>query len=202
VVVNMLAFLQTIRALKALPRSGWLSHGVTVRDVESIADHSFSVSAISLLLADLELKRGVQVDVEKVLRMATLHDLAESLTFDISKAYLQYLGKRGEEIKHEIEHSAWSALVKELDDSELATKYTRAESEYDANETVESKIVHAADGLDILLQIIAYQQRGYARSSLEELWKGTETSLKRSQIQSTRKLLKALVQANSRRTIR
>lgn len=198
----MLAFLQAIRVLKALPRTGWLSHGVAVRDVESIADHSFSVSAISLLLADLELKRGVQVDVEKVLRMAVLHDLAESLTFDISKAHLRYLGKRGEEIKHEIEHSAWSMLIKGLDNSELARKYIRVESEYNSNETRESKIVHAADGLDILLQITGYQQRGYAKSMLAELWRSSETSLKRSRVPSTRKLLKAITQENSGRTIR
>jgi len=200
--VKMLTFLQTIRALKALPRSGWLSHGVGVRDVESVADHSFSVSAISLLLADLELKRGAQVDVEKVLRMALLHDLAESLTFDISKAYLRYLGKRGEEIKHEIEHSAWSMLIKGLNNPELARKYTRVESEYNSNETPESKIVHAADGLDILLQIIGYQQRGYAKSSLAELWRGTATGLKQSQVPSTKKLLKAIMQENSGRSIR
>ena len=196
--MKMLAFLQTIAALKGLPRSGWLSHGVDVRETESVADHSFSVSAISLLLADLELKRGIRVDVEKVLRMAIVHDLAESLTFDISKAYLQYLGRRGEEIKHELEDSAWSTLVEGLDDSELARKFTRIKAEYNANKSVESKIVHAADGLDILLQIISYHKRGYSKSSLADLWKGTETNLKRSQVPSARKLLKALIQANKR----
>ena len=194
----MLAILHTIEDLKGLPRSGWLSHGVDVQETESVADHSFSVSAISLVLADLELKRGVRVDVEKVLRMAIVHDLAESLTFDISKAYLQYLGRRGEKIKHELEDSAWSTLVKRLDDSELARKYTRVKAEYNAHKTVESKIVHAADGLDILLQIISYQKRGYSKSSFADLWKGTETNLKRSQVPSAREFLKALMQANRR----
>jgi putative hydrolase of HD superfamily len=198
----MLAFLQTISALKKLPRSGWLSHGVDVRDAESVADHSFSVSAISLLLADLELRRGIQVDVEKVLQMAIIHDLAESLTFDISKAYLQYLGRRGEEIKHELEDSAWSTLVERLDDSELARKYTQVKSEYNVNKTVESKIVHAADALDLLLQIISYRKRGYSKSLLADLWEGTEANLNHSQIRSARKLLKLLVQANRHLTIR
>jgi putative hydrolase of HD superfamily len=193
----MLSFLQSIRRLKAIPRSGWLSHGVSIGEVESVADHSFSVSALSLLLADLEVKRGADVNVEKVLRMAILHDLAESLTFDISKAYLQYLGKRGEEIKRELEHSAWSRLVKGLRNPELAREYTRTQSEYDANETLESKIVHAADGLDILLQVIDYKQRGYAESLLAELWNGTERSIKRSQVPSTGKILKA-IQSESR----
>lgn len=176
-----------------------------MRDVESVADHSFSVSTLSLLLADLEVERGAQVDVEKVLRMAILHDIAESLTFDISKSYLQYLGKRGEEIKRELEHSAWSSLIRGLRNSELAREYTRAQSEYNASETLESKIVHAADGLDILLQVIEYRQRGYAGSSLAELWKGTETGLKRSQVPSTRKILKAIMIENRRgrkRTVR
>lgn len=194
----MLGFLQNLRRLKTLPRSGWLSHGVSMRDVESVADHTFSVCALSLLLADLETKRGVEVDVERVLRMAILHDLSESLTFDISKAYLQYLGRKGEEIKSELEHAAWSQLVSGLKNPTLAREYTRLQSEYEAGDSFESKIVHAADALDITLQVVDYRQRGYSDFSLAEFWKGTIKELKRSDIASAKKIL-AMVKAHERK---
>jgi putative hydrolase of HD superfamily len=191
--------------MKILPRSGWLSCGVTAWDVESIADHSFSVSVLSLLIADLEVKRGVNVNVEKVLRMAILHDMSESLTFDISKAYLRYLGKRGEEVKRELEDSAWSTLVQDLKNLQLADEYARVQSDYNANSTFESKIVHAADGLDILLQVINFEQRGYVQSSLAELWKSTVAGLRRSEVPSTGKILEVILRAGRsgrRRVIR
>jgi putative hydrolase of HD superfamily len=151
-------------------------------------------------LADLERKRGVRVDVERVLRIAVLHDLSESLTFDISKAYLQYLGKRGHEIKHQLEHSAWSQLVRGLRSPRLAREYTRLQSEYEVGASFESKIVHAADGLDVLLQVLEYRERGYADSLLAELWKGTSNELKRCDVPSAKKVLRAiLVEARRRR---
>lgn len=146
------------------------------------------------------MKHKVRVDVERVLRMAVLHDISESLTFDISKAYLEYLGKRGHEIKRQLEQSAWTQLVRGLGSPTLAREYTKIQSEYEAGESFESKIVHAADGLDILLQVLEYRERGYADSLLAELWKGTSNELKRCDIPSAKKVLRAiLVEARRRR---
>lgn len=113
-------FLLNLSKMKSIPRSGWLSHDISLQDVESVADHTFSTCALSMLLADLEAKRGVKVNMEKVLRMAILHDLAESLTFDISRAYLEYLGPKGEAMKHEIERKAWEHVAKGIEDPDLA----------------------------------------------------------------------------------
>jgi putative hydrolase of HD superfamily len=174
--------------MKAIPRSGWISHGVSLQDVESVADHSFSTCALSLLLADLEAKRGAPVKVERVLRLAVLHDMSESLTFDISKAYLEYLGKRGKAIKNELEHAAWKHLASSLENPELVRQYTRLQAEFDADETIESKIVHAADGLDILLQVIDYRRKGYPETALADLWNLTSMKLNRSELPSVRKV--------------
>ena len=174
--------------MKAIPRSGWVSHGVSLQDVESVADHSFSTCALSLLLADLEAKHGAPVNVERVLRLAVLHDMSESLTFDISKAYLEYLGKRGEAIKTELERAAWKHLANGLMNPGLVRQYTRFQAEFDAAETIESKIVHAADGLDILLQVIDYRRKGYPETMLADLWNLTSMKLNRSELPSARKV--------------
>ena len=179
--------------MKAIPRTGWISHGVRLQDVESVADHTFSTSTLAMLLADLECEEGRRVDVERVLRMALLHDLAEALTFDISKTYLEYLGKNGEAIKRKVEQAAWNHMVKSLRGKSLRMKYARLQCEFDAEETVESQIVHAADKLDILFQAVEYHRKGYPRQILSDLWKSTNRSLSRSKLPSVKNLRKIAV---------
>jgi putative hydrolase of HD superfamily len=165
-------------------------------DVESVAEHTFSACAISMILADLENRRGARVDLERVLRMAVLHDLAEALTFDISQAHLGHMGRRGLAIKKEVEAKSWAHIIDGLNDRELARKYKSMQSEYDLNSSVESKIVHAADSLDILLQALDYRRMGYPENLLEELWNERRKMIQKSDVVSAKKLLKLIVREN------
>ena len=187
-------FISHLGRLKLIPRTGWISHDISLEDVESVADHSYSTSMIAMLLADMETNSGRDVDVERVLRMALLHDLAEGLTFDISKAYLQYLGRSGAAIKRRVEQAAWSHTIQSLRSRSLRIKYAELQSEFDAQETFESQIVHAADKLDILFQTIAYHRKGYPRRMLADLWKSTDQSLSRCKVPSVKVLRKIAVQ--------
>ena len=193
--MSQLEFLGIANGLKWIPRSGWITHGVSLQDVESVADHTFSTCVISLLITDFERKRGVRVNVERVLRTATLHDLAEALTFDISKSYLTYIGKRGAEIKKEIETSAWNHLTRKIGSSKLSNDYLKLQEEYSNNLTIEAQIVHAADSIDILLQILELRRRGYPTNSLKELWDETIKQIKRTPIRSAKNLLKLVTEA-------
>ena len=152
-----------------------------------------------MLLADMECGGGRRVDVERVIRMALLHDLAEALTFDISKGYLDYLGKSGEAMKRKVEQAAWKHVIKGIRSRSLRMKYAGLQSEFDAEETFESQIVHAADKLDILFQALAYHQRGYPRRILADLWTSTNRSLSRSKISSVKDLRKIAVRLRSSR---
>jgi 5'-deoxynucleotidase YfbR-like HD superfamily hydrolase len=161
-------------------------------NVESVADHTFSTCALSLILTDFELRRGVRVNAENVLKMATLHDLAEALTFDISKAYLKYLGERGSAIKDEIESSAWKHLVKGIRYRQLSNNYLMLHEEYIENKTIEAQIVHAADSLDILLQIVDLRKRGINQPCLLTLWDETVKRLRTSTVRSAFIVLKMI----------
>ena len=149
-----------------------------------------------MLLADLEVERGVSVNMEQVLRMALLHDLAESLTFDISRAYLDYMGTKGEAMKREIERTAWRHLVKGIEHRKLARRYADAQREYVENKTTEAKIVHAADSMDILLQVVHYLRRGYPEPLLSDLWKERTSMVKESDVPSARAMLKLIITEN------
>lgn len=184
--------------MKAIPRSGWISHGIAIQDVESVADHSFSTCALSLLMSDLEVRGGKRVNVERVLRLALLHDMSESLTFDISKEYLHYLGQRGIAIKSELERAAWKHIADGLNDPHLRRAYTQLQREFVAERTIESRLVHAADRLDILLQVVEYRRRGYPESLLAELWNETNLKLRKSKLGSARKIQRLLFQEGKR----
>lgn len=187
--------------MKSIPRSGWITHGVSLQDVESVADHSFSTCSLALLISDLEAQRGEDVNIERVLRLALLHDLPESLTFDISKAYLEYLGPRGAAIKRDLEHSAWKYIVDGLHNAKLHRSYLALQKEFDAEKTLESRIVRAADRLDILLQVIEYRRRGYPEYLLADLWSGTIKKLRSCRIQSALKIQRILIhEARKKRT--
>jgi 5'-deoxynucleotidase YfbR-like HD superfamily hydrolase len=180
--------------MKKIPRSGWISHDVAINDVESIADHSFSTCALALLLADLEARRGNRANVERVLRLALFHDLSETLTFDISKEYLEYLGPKGKRIKAELEKAAWKHVAAGLKNPSLSRTYQKLQEEFESEKTFESKIVHAADALDILLEIVEYTRRGYPRSLFDDMWNQTVRRLRSSQVKSVNKLLETVIQ--------
>ncbi len=192
------AFLSSLARMKAIPRSGWISHGVALQDIESVADHSFSTCVLSLLLSDLEVRAGNRINIERILRLALLHDMPESLTFDISKEYLQYLGHRGRAIKSELERAAWKHIVDGLKEPNLRRDYVRLQREFDAERTIESRLVHAADRLDILLQVVEYRRRGYSESLLEDLWTETNSKLSGSRLASVRNIQRILVQEAKR----
>ncbi|MBI1927725.1 HD domain-containing protein, partial [Candidatus Poribacteria bacterium] len=47
----VLNFIEEIGVLKNLPRTGWRFRGI--KDAESVADHCYRVSLLSMLLADV-----------------------------------------------------------------------------------------------------------------------------------------------------
>jgi len=173
-----LMFFDDLMRLKRIPRSGWITYRISRHDVESVSSHSYSVAVIALIVSETLRPTNQKVDVEEVLRMALLHDLSESLTFDISKAYLRYLGRTGAKVKARIERRAASHLLSGLQNSKLSRKFVGSLEEYSSAKSLESRIVHAADALDLLLQILEYQRMGYRKTTLEPIWRETRSKLK------------------------
>jgi putative hydrolase of HD superfamily len=151
--------------LKTVPRMGWLLRGV--RDVESVAAHSFGVAFIAMLLADRAEARGMQVDVERVLRMALLHDLPEVRTGDLPNTIKQYFEPSA--LKTADERIAAEILTKL---GAPGKKYLEVWLAYEDRASLEARLVKAADKLDLLLQAYEYEKGG-ARN-LQEFWKSAE----------------------------
>lgn len=145
-----------IQTLKLLPRTGWLQRGL--QNVESIADHSFGVAALALIVGDLhpELDRG------KLLATAVLHDMAEALIGDLPASASRLFGKAA---KHAAERKAMLELLGGLPG---ADGYLELWEEYSQAASAEARLIKALDRLEMLAQTLAYERAG-ARG-LGEFW--------------------------------
>jgi len=175
-------FLDDVMRLKLVPRSGWISYRINKNDVEPVSSHSYSVAVIALTMSEMMRSKRQDVNLVKVLTMALLHDLSESLTFDISKAYLRYLGRRGARLKTRLERNATSSILAGLQNRQLERTFGKALEEYSASKSLEAKIVHCADALDLLLQVIEYEKMGYSKKNLDPIWKETKSKLARRRL--------------------
>lgn len=154
-----------LQRLKRLDRTGWTLRGLP-NGTESVAAHSFGVAVTAMLLADELLNRGVEVDLERVLRIALLHDWAETRVGDMPKTATEYFGS---ESRKKAETAAFEDIVSSLT-SRL--KYLELHDEYERRGSLESKLVKAADVLDLLVQVLALERAG-ARG-LDEFWEVTQ----------------------------
>src|ERR1044072_8514477 len=103
----MLSTLIELQRLKRLDRTGWTLRGLP-NGTESVAAHSFGVCVTAMLLADRCKARGVAIDVEKVLRIALLHDWAETRVGDMPRTATNYFGA---EARRQAEAAAFSDIV-------------------------------------------------------------------------------------------
>lgn len=69
---NFLNFFIEIGKLKKMPRRGWVIRDI--KNPESIAEHTFRVAIMAWFLGE---KRGINFNIEKIIKMALIHDLCE-----------------------------------------------------------------------------------------------------------------------------
>ena len=163
--VEAVRFISELMRLKAVPRLGWLLRGI--RDVESVADHSFGVALIAMLLSDHCRVKSLEVNVERVLRMALVHDFVEVRTGDLPSTIKRYFDPRE---LHTANTRAASEILSQL--GLQGEEYLALWHEYEARTSLEAQIVKAADKLDLLFQALEYEKGG-ARC-LDEFWLNSE----------------------------
>ena len=128
--------------LKRRRRTGWLDYGL--KKAESVADHSYGLALLAMLVAELQ-----GLDVEKAVKMALLHDLAEAYLGDLTPRQKRAIGKK--ENTHKLEYSILATLVKQLP-SGLSVKYLELVHELYENKTPEARLVHMLDKLEMALE--------------------------------------------------
>ena len=134
---------------------------------ESVAAHSYGVAVAAMLLGDEVIERGVEVNMERVLRVALLHDWAEARVGDMPRTATLYFGA---EARKRAERAAFTDLVGDLDAGGLADKYNALHEDYEERASLEARLVKAADVIDLLVQTLAFERAGVR--GLDEFWEG------------------------------
>ncbi len=170
-------------ALKLLPRTGWLQRGVS--QAESVAEHTFGVA----LLALLAIQATPTLDRERVLAIALVHDLAETLLGDLSASARRLLGA---DVKQAAELRAIEELFAGSAGGDTLAAMWR---EYTEGQTPEARLVKALDRIELLAQALIYEQAG--NRALAEFWQNADQSWP-EEFPFVRELAQNLIQKHTR----
>jgi putative hydrolase of HD superfamily len=139
-----------INQLKQLYRQGWLQRGIPKSLCESVAEHSFSMALLALLVLDWV---PLSLDRQQVLLMALVHDLGEIHAGDITPQDSVPSKK-----KHTLEAGAVQQVFGGLPGGQ---RYLQLWQAYEQGESPEARFVKLVDRLEMALQASIYARRGF-----------------------------------------
>lgn len=135
--------------LKDVQRTGWVLRGV--RNPESVADHSWGTALLALLFLPEARRADGDLDRDRVLAIAIVHDLAEVRTGDIPRRVDPGRDRIGAAEKAERERRAL------LDLAGSSGEISELWEEYEAGETLEARYVRDMNLVDMCLQALRYE---------------------------------------------
>lgn len=135
-------FLYEVGSLRNTDR-GWLQH--LGMPCASVLEHTMRVMWLAMMIG----RREGNVDEEKIMKMALVHDIGETRTSDLS--YIQKVYVTADEER----------AVHDLFDGTIVANYEEVSKEYELRLSLEAKIVKDADNLDLDLEMRELQERGH-----------------------------------------
>lgn len=170
-------FFDQVIGLKNIHRKGWTTK-VDIKEPESVADHTYSMTVMSVILAEMQ-----GLDVTKVAVMSLIHDLAESVVGDYTPDEISMAQKK------KLENNAMKEILSNLPLA-IATEYEKIWNEYQEMKTKESQLVHEIDKLEMAFQARKYLEEGHDKSKLEEFLKTADKEIKNEHL---RKILSKII---------
>ena len=144
-------FLYEIGSLRNVPR-GWRQH--LGFDVASDLEHTYRLIWLALIISRME----TVGDENKTIKMALVHDVAETRVSDLS--YVQKVYVKADEHK----------AADDMFNGTIVKDFRNIIEEYEKRDSIEAKIVKDADNLDIDLELKEIAELG---SKLPEKWMDT-----------------------------
>jgi putative hydrolase of HD superfamily len=154
-------FLTMARGLKTTKRTGWVMREVP--EPESVADHSWRISLMAMVASFSD-----NVNTDKCIKMALVHDLAEAAVGDITP----HCGVSDSD-KHQLELDAITKMTNMLGDSMGSEEILGLWKEYEDGTTEEAKLVKDMDKLEMILQAQEYEMDGANGKSLDQFFAST-----------------------------
>ena len=141
--INILQFLHLAEKLKSTLRHGWTSTGRQ----ESVAEHSWRLSLMVILCQP---HLGKEINLEKALQMAIVHDLCEAITGDVP--FFEALeGSKAQKSKHCEEEQAMKSISDAIG-GETGRKLYAIWNEYHLYDSEEAKLIKALDKIEAQIQ--------------------------------------------------
>jgi putative hydrolase of HD superfamily len=128
-------------SLKRVRRAGWVESGL--RDVESVADHSFSLAIISMIASEMG-----GLDVARAVRMALIHDLAEAYTGDLTPGMKRRVDRK---LLRRLEEAILWELFSDTT-LRIRRNYLKLYRDYLRNGSAEARLVHMLDKWEMRLE--------------------------------------------------
>jgi len=144
-----MSLLSVVDTLCNTPRVGWLQRGVS--NAETVCAHSLLVTLLAAEVAARLRAEGVDIDVEKVIAAAAVHDLAEA-----------YLGHPSREVRDRLR---WEEVEEEVFKREFP-HLLELFRWYRYEENLVGRVVAFADKLATLIRACRYRQMGYDTDDL------------------------------------
>lgn len=133
---TFLTILSAAEKLKCNTRHSWTSNGRH----ESVADHSWRLALMALLVRD----EFPKLNIDKVIRMCLIHDLGEAFTGDIPT----FEKTKADEEKEDEIFNQWIGSFPEP----YRTEFTELLQEMNERITEEAKLYKALDNLEAVIQ--------------------------------------------------
>lgn len=148
-------FFQLISLLKQQERTGWINMGIP--KPESIADHMYRMSIISLVLdSNAWEAENIKPDLNKCCKMALVHDIAETLVGDIvpNDAHID----KFEKSKREYKAILYLCDIISKYNQQSANEIKELWIDYECQRNIESTIVKDIDKFELLIQTFEYER--------------------------------------------
>ena len=175
VLSGVAAFLFELGHLKLLPRAGWLL--LDIAQPETVAGHCFRARAVGIALAALE-----GADAGRTAALCIQHDSHQSRTGDIPPVGRAYITTAAPQAITAHQTAAMPSAVAKIFQDLVA--------EYEAGQTLESRLARDARQIETLLQAAEYQTQGHDTQA----WR--ESSIAALQTSSARQLARAIGSAD------
>jgi len=163
---NLLPLFSTAGKLKQVKRTGW-RRKVGIRHGESVADHKFR----TIFMATFISKR-LGLNQNKMMKMATIHDLAEAIRGDLVTD-----GKHVDMTKKEkyaLEQSAMKRIFSKIPEGK---EYLSLWEEFESGKSREAQVMREIDKLEMIMQALEYEKQGHPRKRLDPFWETTRSQI-------------------------
>lgn len=134
--------------IKDEKRTGWQLRNI--EEPESVGGHSWGTAFLTLIYSKEE-----NVDLDKSLKIAVIHDLGEAEIGDIAHRAVDAEPEISSEEKNRLERE----IIEEFS-SDLGKDMLKLWEEYEERESQEARFVKDMDLIDMCLQALKYEKQG------------------------------------------